>query len=383
MIIHSPTLRVFGIDWLEYFVNESPSWDYSPDGFRRRGYWVEERPYGTKTMAEMFKLLDQSGHPFIEIRRAPRGVNDPYKKTVYHMGDSYIRLDNLYCYDANPIGLMDEFLRREHYTFKKIYRIDLFLDITKFDENDPCKNVVKRIINHTYAKVNQTRRRSSGNDSWMECDDNWLSWGAPGSMVSTKFYNKTKEIQETKMKKTYIVEMWRQAGYIDNVLTISLANNPVDVWRLEFAIKGNAKGWVVVTKDEAEDGIEARIPHGPVVYSQPQGVLNAIANLIPYYFKFRIFDPNKRKSDCPEKILFKFSAKEVEKGYRLTSESDIDRVRHIETDVERIAANHLLKAATKLSTTRFYSSTLQLYQELTEEISAKSRSQYGKRTDIW
>lgn len=383
MIQTNPRLRVFGIDWLEYYVNEELGHDYSPDGFRRRGWFVEERAYGTKTMAQMFKVMDRRNYPFIEIRRLPRGIVDGQKTSVYSPGDSYLRLDNMYCYDANPIELMEEFLRREHYTFKKIYRIDLFIDILKFDLNDPCENVVRRIVNHTYAKVNQTRRRTSGNDEWAECKDNWLSWGATGSMVSTKFYNKTQEVKETGMKKPYIIEMWRQAGYIDNVFTISKDNNPVDVWRLEFAIKGNAKGWVVITKDEAEDGEKHRIPHGPAVYSHPKGVLNAIANLIPYYFKFRIFDHTKRKSDCEEKILFVFKNDEVEKGYRLTSESDIDRVRKVNVEDEIAAAHHLYNAAKRLLDPQLYNDTMKVFYAVNEEIRRKSAYQYTQDSDVF
>lgn len=383
MIQTSPRLRVFGIDWLEYYVNEEPGRDYSPDGFRRRGWFVEERSFGTKTMAQMFKVMDRHNYPFIEIRRLPRGIVDNQKTAVYSPGDSYLRLDNMYCYDANPIELMEEFLRREHYTFKKIYRIDLFIDILKFDENDPCENVVRRIVNHTYAKVNQTRRRTSGDDTWLECKDNWLSWGASGSMVSTKFYNKTQELKDNKMKKPYIVEMWRQAGYIDNVFTISKNNCPVDVWRLEFAIKGNAKGWVVVGSDEAEDGEKHRIPHGPSVYSHPKGILNAIGNLVPYYFKFRIFDANKRKSDCPEKVLFVFLDEEVEKGYRLTSESDIDRVRRVDVQDELMAAHHLYNAARRLTDANLYNDTMKVFRAVNDEIQRKSATLYSDQSDIF
>ena len=37
-------------------------------------------------------------------------------------------------------------------------------------------------------------------------------------MVSTKIYDKTKEIREAGFHKPYIVENWRRAGYIDDVV---------------------------------------------------------------------------------------------------------------------------------------------------------------------
>ena len=111
--------RIVGIDWLEMFVSERGDRNYSANGFRERGYEVIERDYGTKTMAEMFTLLDRRGYPFIEIRRAPRGLSSLAKQMVYEEGDSYVRLSNMYCYDANPVQLMCDFLSREKYTIKK------------------------------------------------------------------------------------------------------------------------------------------------------------------------------------------------------------------------------------------------------------------------
>lgn len=382
MISTTHRTRCYGIDWLEYFVNENPLWDYSPDGFRSRGWLVEERDYGTKTMGQMFKLLDNFGHPAFEIRRLPRGVYDVHKQTVYKPGDSYIRLDNMYCYDANPIALMDSFLESNKYEFKKIFRIDLFIDLVKFDEGDLPANVAKRIVRHTYAKVNQSRRRTSGDDKWDDCEDNYIAWGAKGSMVGTKFYDKTKEIKEAGMKKTYIVEMWRKAGFIDNVLMISKDNQEVDVWRLEFAIKSSAKGWVDISKAEAFDGVAHRLAHGPAVYSHPKGVLNAIANLIPYYFHFKIFAKGKLKYKCDDKILFIFSEEEVELGYRLTSESDIDRVRNIEVTDEMQAANLVWRAAVKISGSSDGNTLFGVYNSLVEKIRKKSEQQFSINSDL-
>lgn len=382
MLSTNPVVRCFGIDWLEYFVNEDPTFDYSPDGFRSRGWIVEERDYGTKTMAQMFKLLDFNMHPAFEVRRMPRGVDDPLKHTVYHPGDSYIRLDNMYCYDANPIELMEYFVKSNHYTFKKIYRIDLYIDLVKFDEGDLPATVAKRIVKHVYAKVNQARRRTAGNDTWEDCKDNWLSWGAAGSMVSTKFYDKSQEVKENKMKKPYVIETWRMAGFIDNVLTISKESSPVDVWRLEFSIRGNAKGWVVISEQESEDGGRYRLAHGPSVYNHPQGVLNAIANLIPYYFKFRIFEQGKKKYDCKEKVLFKFSEKEVELGYRLTSESDIDRVRSVNVSDDMKAADLVWRAATKIAGSSESVTLFNIYQSLLAKVDRKSEMQFSPNSDL-
>lgn len=375
--------RIVGIDWLEMFVSERGDRDYSANGFRARGYDVVERDYGTKTMAEMFTLLDRRGYPFIEIRRAPRGLSSPAKTMVYQEGDSYVRLSNMYCYDANPMAVMEEFLRRERYTIKKVYRIDIFTDFEIFDSGDKPSKVVRRIVNHTYSKVNQAQRRVSGQDTWTECFDNWVSWGKKGSMVSTKIYDKTKEIKETGMHKPYILELWRKNGYIDDITKVSREGHEVQMWRLEFSIKGNAKGWIYVDKNDTEDGESHTLTHTLEIYSHHQGLVNALANLIPYYFHFKIYEEGKRKSLCQDKTLFIFDENEFEQGYRLTNVSDYGRVRHVDLENDVIAVNHLVRAKMKLAGTEFDPELTDIITKLQHRLDQKSIKIFDEHTDIF
>ena len=378
-----PRERIVGIDWLEMFVNESYGIDYSANGFRSRGYFVQERDYGMKTMAEMFTILDQRGYPFVEVRRAPRGLDKFAKKTVYELGDSYIRLSNMYCYDDDPIGLITEFMRREKYHVKKIYRIDLYTDFEIFDSGDKPAKVMKRIVNHTYAKINQSHRRTSGVDTWTECIDNWISWGREGSMVSTKMYDKTKELREKGMHKPYIVEKWRKAGYVDDVINMSLHGLSVQMWRIEFSIKGNAKGWIYVDRNESGDGEKHMLPHSLELYATRQGIVNAIANLVPFYFRFKIYEEGKRKSLCQDKILFIFNDAEYEPGYRLTNVSDAGRVRHVELEDDIIAVNHLIRAKLKLIGTKYDAELTNIITEMMAKIDRRSANQFADTPDIF
>ncbi len=375
--------RVVGIDWLEMFVSERGDRDYSANGFRARGWDVVERDYGTKTMSEMFTLLDQRGNAFIEVRRNPRGCDGIAKKTVYQQGDSYIKLSNAYCYDADPVGLMVQFLNREKYTIRKIYRIDIFTDFEIFDTGDKPVNVVRRIVNHTYAKINQSHRRTSGTDTWTECFDNWVSWGNPKSMVSTKIYDKTKELHDTGNHKPWIPELWRKAGYIDDIVNITKGGHNVQMWRLEFSIKGNAKEWIYIGKNDCDDEITHTLPHSLEVYSTRQGIINAIANLVPYYFRFKIYVEGRRKSNCDDKILFIFDDAECEKGYRLLNQSDAGRIKpkHIENEVT--ALNHLVRASMKLYGTEYEQALRDVITKLSLAINRKSLSIYEDMPDIF
>lgn len=383
MIRRETRERIVGIDWLELFVNEGYGHDYSANGFRSRGYDVRERDYGTKTMAEMFTLLDSRGYPFIEVRRSPRGLDSGATQTVYQLGDAYIKLANMYCYDDNPVALIMEFVRREHYQVKKIYRIDLYTDFEIFDSGDKPAKVVRRIVNHTYSKINQSHRRISGEDTWTECIDNWISWGKKGSMVSTKIYDKTKELRETGMHKPYIIEKWRRAGYVDDVVNIAKDDKQVQMWRIEFSIKGNAKGWIFVDRRESGDGEKHTLEHTLELYATRQGVVNAIANLVPYYFRFKIYEEGKRKSLCKDKVLFIFDDSEYESGYRLTNESDTDRVRCVKLEEDIIAVNHLVRAKMKLCGTEFDPTLTDIITKLQTKIDRRSSIQFSSHSDIF
>lgn len=383
MIRREPRERIVGIDWLEMFVNEESGIDYSADGFRLRGFLVSERPYGTKTMAEMFTILDSKGYPFVEIRRNPRGLDSGAQQTVYQLGDAYVKLCNLYCYDDNPVKVISDFLNSQSYHVKKIYRIDLYTDFEIFDTGDIPAKVVRRIINHTYSKINQSHRRTSGEDTWTECLDNWISWGRKGSMVNTKIYDKTKELKETGMHKPYIIEKWRKAGYIDDVINITREGKPVQMWRIEFSIKANAKGWIYIDKKESGDNACHRLEHSLETYCCRQGIVNAIANLIPYYFRFKIYEEGKRKSLCQDKTLFIFGEDECEYGYRLTNESDVDRVRSVNLEDDIIAVRHLVKAQMKLNGSEFSPQLTRLITQLQQRIDSRSLGIYTKSSDIF
>lgn len=343
MISAPSPVRCVAIDWLELFCSESVGVDYSAQGYQRRGWMVEERGYGTKQMREVFTLMDAHGDPMIEVRRAPRGV-DTGKKTVYQLGDCYIRLVNRYCYSENPVGLMLEFMEREKLYLKKIYRIDLCVDFSRFDRGDKPADVARRIAVHRYAKINQCGRYSHGLDTWSACLDDYFSWGAPKSMVSTKFYFKTKELKDTGMKKPWIVQRWLSAGLIDNPLSLTLNGHEVDVWRLEFSIKSSAKEWVVVSKKESEDGAAHYLEHSLDLYDSEDGIWTAIRNLIPHYFHFKHYEPNKRKSRCKDKVLFVFRPEEQQQKFRLISSSDLNRVRPYVTSEDEKALRQLSRA---------------------------------------
>lgn len=302
-------IRCCNVDWLECYCLESPShWPMDADYFRRAGYEVDKREYGTRVYDEMFTLLDVHGQHMIEVRRKPVGTDTGH--TVLDVMSCHIRLTNAYCYVDNPAAIMREFLARHDYTFKRISRIDLCLDFERFDLGDDPQKFVQRYVSHKFAKINQANRTTHGQDRWDGCVDNYLSWGQPKSMVSTKMYNKSKELAEVK-DKPYIRYAWFASGLVDDPINLTRHDKngalykPV-IWRVEFSVKSGAAGWAIIEDCNHAKSQKRTIENTLECYDTAEKILMKFASLSYHYFHFKYYEKGQRKDRCRDKVLFNF-----------------------------------------------------------------------------
>lgn len=302
-------IRCVNIDWLEVHVLEDAG-RYPLDAyfFQREGWFVKQREYGTRVYEQMFTLLDDHEEPLLEVRRAPKsstelqGVLSPYS--------CHIRLANRTCYFTNAVSLLRDFLSRYNYSFKRIFRIDICLDFERFDLGDDPANFIRRYVSHKFAKINQCNRTTRGQDRWDGCEDNYISWGNPKSMVSTKLYNKTKELAEAH-DKPYIKQAWMACNLITNPLTMVKVRSDGSqytptIWRVEFSVKSGAAGWAIL-----EDCTGAKTKKKPIAntldcYDNKEKQLQMFASLAHHYFHFKYYEPGQRKDRCKDKVLFHF-----------------------------------------------------------------------------
>lgn len=302
--------RCVNIDWLEVYVIENEAY-FPMDArfFTRQGYFVRAREYGTRTYREMFEVFDERNRPFLEVRRNP--FSDTSKKGgLFSPMSAHIRLTNSACYAENPVANLRDFLAKWGYDFRKIYRLDICLDFVRFDRGDEPLKFLNRFIAGKFSKVNQARITSHGADIWAGRVWNSVTWGNPKSMVSTKLYCKTKELAEVR-DKPYIRWAWFTCGLIDDPISCAARNadgklEPVDVWRVEFSIKSSANRWFLIEKATGKRG-NIPMPHGFDMYDTKQKLLTAFASLAQHYFRFKVYEPDKRKDRCRDKILFDFS----------------------------------------------------------------------------
>lgn len=303
--------RCINLDWLEVHVYEPDRLD--AEYFVEQGRNVVSREYGTRVYSQMFTILDENGHPFVEVRRAPKTpLLQPY--------DVHLRLHNAACYNDNAALMLDAFINQYNYTFIRIVRADICLDFEGFDSGDRPNKFVKRYMSGVYSKINQSNLSGHATDRWEGRDWNSLSWGAPTSSIGTKLYNKTKELYDERtksFKKPYIRQAWLVAGLIDDFFattkhrtvmrdgsSITETYRP-EIWRLEFSIHSSVKNWFAIEVDGKEQDYYS-IRNTLDMYQSRTHLLMLFASLSKHYFRFKVYEPGKRKDRCREKHLFDF-----------------------------------------------------------------------------
>lgn len=307
-------MRCVNIDWLEVYCEESKDeYPCNADYFRRHHYGVEERDYGTRIYDEMFFILDESGERVIEVRRNPKSGDSSFSGLSQF--STHIRLCNWVCYRDDCVSFLREFLVRHNYIFRRIFRIDICYDFTKFDTGDRPDRVAKRIIEKTYLKMNQGRISAHGADNWATYDWETLSWGSPTSMVTTKMYNKTKELKANGNKKPYITTTWMLAGLLDNPVSQTKrapdgSLKPVEVWRIEFSIRSKADSWLIIEDISGKKLKKKTVPHSLALFDAKDKLWQRFQDLTFHYFRFKVRSYKGQRKGATQFALEKIAAKD-------------------------------------------------------------------------
>lgn len=306
--------RCVNLDWLELHAYEPIMTSLNADYFRRQGFHVEEREYGTRVYKEMFTLLDEHGYGMIEIRRNPASQGP---EGIHQFNECHIRLTNRTCYWDNAADMLNKFVNKYQYYNVRISRVDICYDFSTFDKGDDPAAFIRRYFKHKYAKINQGRIHSHGEDTWSGQEWNSLSWGSKTSPVSTKMYDKTMELYNAKLdtyNKPYIRHAWLLCGLIDDLDRCTLNGQQVKVWRVEFSLTSAVRNWCAIELDGITQNYQS-LPNTLDVYSSRDKILVMFASLARHYFRFKYYEEGKRKDRCKDKILFVFN--EVEHTYKI------------------------------------------------------------------
>lgn len=349
-------IRCVNIDWLEVYCLESNDrYPCNADYFRRCGYFVNEREYGTRQYKEMFTIVDADNNPLIEIRRNPASGDSSFSGLLPQ--STHIRLPNWMCYNDKPIDFLRDFLVKHDYIFKRIFRIDVCYDFEKFDTGDLPARFARRVIEKVYLKINQGKIAVHGADNWQTYDWESLSWGSRTSMVSTKMYNKSKELAQNGNNKPYIYLNWFVSGLLDDPvhLTKNNAQGAIykpEIWRIEFSMKSAADNWLIIEDCSGKRTKKKAVRHSLSLFDSREKCWQRFQDLAFHYFRFKIRQYKdssksiasialgtiqgnaekelKRKDRMKDKILFKWDAhhefmsvKQVPPPEKISSDSRI------------------------------------------------------------
>ena len=302
--------RCINLDWLEVHAREPLSQPRNWIYYQSKGYRVEKREYGTRVYREMFTIFAHNEEALLEVRREPASQG---LMGIHDQNECHLRLCNRTCYFDNAANFFEKFLNENGYTDIRISRVDLCLDFVKFDFGDEPQAFVRRYFRHKYAKINQGRISSHGEDTWSGQEWNSLSWGSRTSAVTTKLYNKTMELYDVKLdrfNKPYIREAWFRCGFIDDIQRVTLNGEKVSVWRVEFSLRSAVKNWIPIELDGVSKKFQS-LRNTLDVYDSREKMLVMFASLANHYFHFKKFKEGRRKDRCQDKKLFDFSGTQV------------------------------------------------------------------------
>lgn len=313
--------RCINLDWLEVTALEPIDTPHDADYFRSCSWVVIEREYGTRVWGQMFTLEGTDHLPFLEVRRAP-------KSEIIAQNVCHLRLVNRVCYFPNAAQLMTQFIDDFGYVFQRICRVDICLDLERFDYGDYPRDFVRRFMQNKYSKINQANISAHGSDDWAGRVWNSLSWGSPSSDIGTKFYCKTLELYDPVTKhyaKPYIRQAWKESGLVDDPVNVtkSKPNGEVytpEIWRVEFSIRSSVKNWFLINLD-GKTKKKQSIRNTLDMYDSREKMLILFASLAEHYFHFKHLIKRysfykeghtngyaMRKDRCPDKLLFNWKS---------------------------------------------------------------------------
>lgn len=356
--------RCINIDWLEVYCLEPLDQPRDDNYFRRLGWQVETRPYGTRSYRQMFTLIGSDGEPFLEVRREPVGFFKDGSQQHQDPNGCHLRLTNRSCYLEHAAQLMQQFVDRYGFIFQRIAKIDLAYDFERFDSGDYPNAFLRRYIEGHYSKINQSNISARGRDQWDGRKWNSVSWGADRSPVVTRFYNKSKELLEVK-DKPYIRQAWAECGLIDDVVTMYKRIDPdnpprkskvyddkwykPDIWRVEFSVRSSVKRWVTIDNELSPQGGKVSLRNTLDIYFTRSQLWQMFASLATHYFHFRYYNEGVSKYAAEDKMLFDFHSLstfyKVEKLASSRPKSDI--IERLIRAIEAYRRFHFDKATNK------------------------------------
>ena len=216
---------VLNLDWLQLYCVGS----IEP----RAGYEVKRLEYSTR----IFMYIDEI---FINNKKICTATHTPFSP-VLEQKMVIVKFENYLLYEKNLWNIVDNFIADFNLVYKSISRLDVAVDFNSFYKKRNVQNFLNEFLKNNVRKIGKADYKLQGCQKTAHIVD-YLRFGGNNSEVSAYIYNKTKELNQVKMK-SYIVDMWRCSGL----------NVDTTVWRLEFSIKSSAIKMLDKSNGDLED----------------------------------------------------------------------------------------------------------------------------------
>ena len=203
---------VLSIDWLQIYCTGVIS--------NVVGYEIERLEYSTR----VFKFIDVI---YMNGKKICTATHTPFS-SVLEQDMIIIKFENSLLYERDLFLVVDNLIKDFNLIYKSISRIDIATDFNTFYKKRNVQNFLNEFLKNNVRKIGKANYKLQGCQKSDHIVD-YLRFGGNNSEVSAYVYNKTKELNEVKMK-SYIVDMWRSSG-----LDVGAG-----VWRLEFSVKSSA-----------------------------------------------------------------------------------------------------------------------------------------------
>lgn len=214
------------IDWLQLYVILPTLKIEQKYGI----YTIKDAGYQTRHFKKVYQI-------FHEKEEVAVLACHPHSNILCENG-GLLKFNNKYLYQVDLKSFVDGFLKLFSFEFKSISRIDIALDFTRFTHNLNPEKFISGFFAKKYLKVGKSKG-SAHFEQGKSIDFSYLSFGAKTSDVNYYLYNKTKQLNEVKMK-PWIVDHWRSYGYSEDET----------VWRLEFKLQLSTNA--IVNEDTGE-----------------------------------------------------------------------------------------------------------------------------------
>lgn len=270
-------LHVISIDWLSLYCDFS---EYQS----REDYVISIMPYSTR----QFKVIEE----VIKDKEVIATIQRVSVSSVIKENTGIVKFNNRILYQKNAIEYVKEFLRRFKIKVLNVSRIDICADFNSFQTYVNPHDFIIDFIVGDILKNGRCEFSLAGDHNRFNYY-NYFRVGKKTSDVVVYMYNKSKEMRDVKFKH-YIYKKW-----VKNGLDVKK-----DVWRLEVSISGRGREYIDKDTGEIRDITLDSI-------YRAEGVAELFHMFINHYFKFKVNNGTKNKTNMKDINLFNVNASAI------------------------------------------------------------------------